>query len=456
MSINYNFEEYVLLKRDKIKISSKDIQKGDIFLALKGKSFHGNKFIDSAIKKGAKYCLTDNNNYRQNKKIICVENIYDYLNELAIRKRNLYKGKVIGITGSAGKTTFKETLVFFLKKYHSISFSKKSYNNKLGVLISLLNINLQSAYSIFEIGTNNFGEIKNLTKIVRPSEIFITNIQSTHLENFKSKNNIAKEKSDIFVSKYNTNRKKLYLNITNKPENIIISKAKKEKNLKIIFINKFSKKYFIKKIIAKKNSYQVIFSINKKLININTTSLIMFRLINLLFCYAFFNENYLEIDTITKRYKYLKPVDGRGLIHNILLNKLKIKIIDESYNANPDTMTQSINYFNNVKKANNKKILILGNMNELGENSYKLHLNLLKQLDNSIFKFVILSGKFFERTIKKLDNPSNEFIYFENKNKIMKFLEKHVHNNDIILIKCSNSTEINNFTKDLLKKGNLI
>ncbi len=456
MSIKNKFEKYLVFRKEKLKISSEEIKKGDIFIALKGKNFHGNKFISSAIEKGARFCLTDNKYYEKNEKVIYVNNIFEYLKNLAKRKRQLYNGEVIGITGSAGKTTLKETLAFFLKKNNTISFSKKSYNNELGVLISILNVNLDSAYAIFELGTNNFGEIKNLTKIIQPSQIFITNIQSTHLENFKSQSNIAREKSDIFVSKYNKNRKKLYLNITTKQENIILQKAYKEKKLKLIRIDNFSKKYFIKNILKKKQSYEVNFSINKKLMTLNFKNPIKFRLNNLLFCFAFFSENYLEINTIAKRYKYLRPVEGRGLIHKLYLNNIKINIIDESYNANPDTMIQSIEYFNNIKKVNRKKILILGNMNELGHNSYKFHLNLLKKLDKFLFRFVILCGKFYERSVKKLLNPNNELICLDSKNKIMTFLNKNLHNDDTILIKCSNSTEINKFAKELLKKGNLI
>ena len=452
MNTKLKFEKYVISKRDKLKISSKDIKKGDIFIALKGKNFHGNKFIKSSINKGARYCLTDNSNFTQNEKVIFVKNIFNYLNELAIRKRELYKGKVIGITGSAGKTTLKETLAYFLKKKYSISYSQKSYNNELGVLVSLININLNSSYAIFEIGTNNFGEIKNLTKIIRPTEIFITNIQSTHLENFKSRNNIAKEKSDIFISKYNNNRKKIYLNICSDSEDILLKKAKKEKNLKIIRIDKFSKKYLIKKILPFKNSYQVTLLINKKNINIISRSIEMHRLNNLLFCLAFYKENSLNINSILKRFKLLKPVEGRGSIHKIFLKNKKLTIIDESYNANPDTMIQSIKYFKDIKKNNNKKIVILGTMNEMGKKANMLHLNLLRELDKSIFKFVILCGEFFERSIEKFVNPRNEFIIIKNKNKIMKFVTEKVHNNDIILIKCSNSTEVNSFAKEILKK----
>ncbi len=452
MNILNKIENYILQKKNKLKISSKDVKNGDVFIALKGKRFHGNKFIDASIQNGAKFIITDNKNFKKNEKILYVRNINIYLKNLAIVKRNKYKGKVIGITGSAGKTTLKETLAFFLKKNYLISFSIKSYNNELGVLISLLNLDLKSEFSIFEIGTNNFGEIKYLTSLIKPSEIFITNIQSTHLQNFKSKNNIAKEKSDIFLLKYNNQRKKLYLNITSKEEKILINKAIKEKKLKVIRIDKYSKNYFIKKILPYKNYYSVFFYINRKIVVLNFSTLIEFRLNNLLFCFAFFCENSLKIKTISEQFKYLKPVNGRGLIHKINFYKKKLSIIDESYNANPDTMLQSINYFQNIKKPNNKKILVLGNMNELGDKSINLHFNLLQKLDKHIFKFVILSGEFFKISIKKLNKPKNEYIYIQNNKEIMNYLKKYAHNNDIILIKCSNATEINKFTNILLKR----
>ncbi len=456
MNLKSKFEKYIIINKNKIKISSKDIQRGDVFLALQGNKIHGSKFIRSSISNGAKYCVTDDIKFSKNKKVIYVQNIIKYLTELAKIKRNLYRGKVIGITGSAGKTTLKETLAYFLNKKFSISYSIKSYNNELGVLISLLNLNLKSNYSIFEIGTNNFGEIKYLTKIVEPTEIFITNIQSTHLQNFKTKTNIAKEKSDIFIYKYNKQNRKLYLNPINTYENYIYTRANKEKKLKVVCIDKKSKKYFIKKIINKKNFHEVIFFINKKLITLEVKSLIKFRLINLLFCYAFFSENSINYDVIEQKHKNLKPVDGRGLGHDIIINKNKIKIIDESYNANPDTMYQSVQYFFNLKKMSFKKILILGDMNELGKNSDMMHTQLIKYVDTLSFRLIILCGEFMQRSIKKLNNLRNEFIILNNKNKIMGFLKNNVHNNDTILIKCSNSTEVNKFTRDLLKKGNVV
>ena len=212
MDLNKKISKYIIDNSNKIKISSIDIKKNDIFIAIKGKKYHGNKFIGDAFKFGARYCITDKKctEIKKRENILIVENIYSYLKNISVQKRSLFNGEVIGITGSAGKTSLKEYLSFYLKKKYNISASIKSYNNNLGVMISILNMNINSNFAIFEIGTNNFNEIRDLTKLVKPSQIFITNILSTHLKNFKNKKNIAIEKSDIFKKKYNPNAKILF------------------------------------------------------------------------------------------------------------------------------------------------------------------------------------------------------------------------------------------------------
>jgi len=241
MELIEKIRKYVINTNNKIKINTKEINKNDVFIALQGSNNHGNKFINNAFNVGAKYCITDKkiNQINNNKKnILFVENIFSFLQELSIKKRSLYEGMVIGITGSAGKTSLKETLNFFLKKNFKVSSSIKSYNNNLGVMLSILNMNMYSNFAIFEIGTNNFNEIRDLTKLVKPSQVFITNILSTHLENFKTKKNIAKEKSDIFKFKFNPLANTLYFQMNTKEEAIIYNIAKKEKLKTIIKIGK--------------------------------------------------------------------------------------------------------------------------------------------------------------------------------------------------------------------------
>ena len=133
---------YLIKNKNKLKINSKDLVRGDVFLCLKGKKTHGNKFIKEAIQKNVKYIITNKkfNFKKYEEKILIVNDVLKFIFEIATIKRNIFKGKVIGVTGSAGKTSVKENLNFFLSSVSNVSVSIKSYNNYLGVLLSLTNI----------------------------------------------------------------------------------------------------------------------------------------------------------------------------------------------------------------------------------------------------------------------------------------------------------------------------
>ena len=179
-------ESYLVKNKDILKINSKDIKKNDVFIALKGSKYHGNRFINKAISNGAKYIISDKEtpSKKKNKNILIVNNGRLFLSKIAHKKRNLFKGKIIAITGSLGKTSVKENLKYFLSLKTKVSASIKSYNNELGVLLSIINSNLKTHINIYEVGTNNFNEIKKLTTIINPHQVIITNITETHLENF--------------------------------------------------------------------------------------------------------------------------------------------------------------------------------------------------------------------------------------------------------------------------------
>jgi len=458
MKLEDRFIKYLINSSNKIKINSQDIKKNDIFLALKGSNFHGNKYINDALIAGAKFCITDKN-FKQahnSEKILLVKNIENFLFNLSERKRSLYDGKVIGITGSAGKTSLKEYLKFFLEKKFKVSASIKSYNNNLGVMISILNLDLKSDYAIFEIGTNNFFEIRELTKLVRPSQIFITNIQSTHLKNFKNKKNIAKEKSDIFRNKYNPLAEILYFQKISKEEELIYNIAKKEKLKKIIPIGKTEDGSYIAQVKKLESQY----NINLKILNKNYKIIIdeyeEKNILNLIFLLTFFILNKINTKIIINNnyYYYKAPkVEGRGSIHNFLLNNFKIRLIDQSYNANPETMIESIKNFSIIKNNNRDKFLILGNMNELGLKSHDLHIKVIKEIEKYQFNEVILSGDFFKKALSMFSKLKNNYVYKISGQNIMSYLKNKLHKNAIIMVKCSNKTEVNNFVKLLkLKK----
>ena len=181
----------------------------------------------------------------------------------------------------------------------------------------------------------------------------------------------------------------------------------------------------------------------------------LLRIRNILFCIAFFILNKLDNNIVINNIDKFKPVIGRGLVFKKKINGIKVKFIDETYNANPDTMKQSIEYFNFLDSKNFDKILILGNMNELGKNTPKFHIEILKFVENFKFTYVILCGKFLQSAIKKIDKPFNEFIILNNENDILNYISDNLHKNAIILAKCSNSTSVNTFGSKFIKaKGN--
>jgi len=454
-SLKTSIKNYLLKTEEKLKINSNNISNGDVFIALKGINTHGNTYIKYALKKGARYIITDKKSDLPNnqKKILIVKDTLNFLLTIATKKRNIFKGKVIGITGSVGKTTVKENLKFFLSLTSTVSASIKSYNNYLGVLISLININLRSDFAIFEIGTNNFNEIKELTTIIIPQQIIITNIFPTHLENFKTTKNIAKEKSDIFNLKYNSKVQLLILPNTNKDELFLFNKAKKMRISKIVTLGKkINSNYCIKKIVKKTNKIsKTKIKTNKKLFEIEVNSNLYHQIHNVILCFIIFQFNNLDLEKFFANAKIVPRIEGRGLEKTISINNKRVILIDESYNASPITMKICINYFQKLKvKKNQKKYLILGDMYELGHTSNKYHREIIKELLESNIDNVILCGELFKSVLNTKMIKTGKIMHVSEEDEIMQFLKKNLHNNDIILIKGSNSTKVNNFAKMLI------
>jgi len=454
MNMN-KIKDYILQNFNKVKINSVDILCGDVFIALLGKNDHGASFIKNALENGASFVITDKvlEKKNVNKKIIIVENVLDFLYLIAKEKRKIFKGKIIGITGSVGKTSVKENLIFFLKNSFKVSSSIKSYNNYLGIIISLLNLDLNSDYAIFEIGTNDFYEIRKLTSIIKPSQVIITNIYPTHLEKLINTKNIAEEKSDIFNPIYNNNTQIAILANENDDEKSIVKKAFKLKLFKIItFGNNQSSDIKSVKIQTFDSFHS---KINLKYQNSKLSFMIpnnqVLRINNILICLCIFIFNKINLDIFTSVSMNVPLVEGRGLEQNIIFNKKNIKFIDESYNASPKSMKTAIDFFSDLKtNKNQKKFLILGDMKELGKYSNFYHKDLLNYIYNKKLENIIICGECMKIALDK--NISRNFILMLDKDIILKYLDKNLSNNDIILIKGSNSSITNEIAKNLLKR----
>ena len=453
-NLNFSQNNFLLnkiLKKNKkiyfngVSIDSRTLKKNNLFLAIKGKKNDGISFIDNALKKGAKCIVTSSNIKKNHEKIIKVKNSISFLNNFAKLKRDHSLAKIIAVTGSAGKTSLKNLLKDLLSNFGKTYHSPKSFNNHLGVPLSLSNLSTEDKFGVFEVGMSKSGEIRNLTKIIKPHIGIITNIGEAHMENFKNINGIAQAKSEIIeqIQPLGT----IILNRDDKFFNYLFQKAKSYK-LKILTFGAHEKADVkIQNIKRKKNFSEIFIKIENKIIDVKIKDINVY---NLLACITVLKELNLSVSKIKAKLKILTSPEGRGKKHSIFRYKKKFKLIDESYNANPSSVKNAVYKFSMIKKNNFKKYLILGDMLELGPKSKKYHEDVSKVINNSDIDKVFVKGKKTIFTYKQL-NKNKRGNILQNNEDIDIILSDMISNNDHLMIKGSNATGLNNFSKKMIK-----
>ena len=428
-----------------LAIDSRVIKKNNLFLTLKGKNNDGIKFVPEAIKKGAKYIISSKKIKKFKSRTIRVGNETKFLKDFALKKRNLSTAKIIAITGSAGKTSLKNLSKELLQNFQETFCSPKSYNNHFGVPLSLSNLKTKYKYCILEVGMSKAGEINLLTKLIRPHIGIITNIGEAHIENFKNLKGIAEAKGEIINNVENGGT--MILNRDDKYFKYFQKKAKK-KNLKILTFG-FSKKANIYPVNVKKNDKKIKLKVrtSKYILDFEIKNI---NIYNVLSSLALMEELGLNLRKAIKYYKKFQPSDGRGKIHNVKRYKKSFKLIDESYNANPLSVKNAIENFKSIKKVNFKKYLLLGDMLELGKKSDYLHKDISKVINRSDIDKVFIKGTKTLITYKNIDKNKRGNIFQQGED--LDFtLNNIIANNDYLMIKGSNATGLNNFTKKIIK-----
>ncbi len=428
-----------------IAIDSRIIKKGNLFLTIKGKNNDGSKFISEAIKRGASYIVSSKKFKKFKKKIIHVNNEITFLNNFALGKRTYTNAKILGITGSAGKTSLKNLVNNLLENYGKTFCSPKSYNNHFGVPLSLSQLSTNHKFGIFEIGMSKVGEIKFLSNLVKPHIGVITNIGEAHIENFNNLKGIANAKGELIDNIHKNGT--IILNRDDKYFGYLKKKAK-QKNLKVITfgLNKKSDVYPFKiiKINNKKKLKVKIFNQNYfvEIGNLN--------IYNVLASLAILKILNLDINRIIKYYRKYESTPGRGKIYKIFRYQKFFKLIDESYNANPLSVKTAIQNFNAIKKKNFKKYLLLGDMLELGKKSDVLHKNLSEVINKSDIDKVFVKGNKSLITYKYILKKKRGNILQQDED-IDSTLNDVISNNDYLMIKGSNATGLNNICKRIIK-----
>jgi len=433
------------------RINSQEINKNDIFFAIKGKKNDGNKFISEAFKKKASISIVNIINKNNNKKYqVKVNDTLEFLTKSSKIYRQNLNTNIIAITGSCGKTTLKELLGNSLKQVSKVGISPKSYNNKYGVPLSLFNLNQKDDYGVLEIGMDKKGEIDYLSKIVQPDVSIITNISYAHAKNFRNLKQIALAKSEII-----NNTKDNGFIILNADDNFfwLHKKLAIKRNLKILSFGIRNKNSNIKLLNIKKeaNKYKVTIKIN----NFKTYFLIQNdfqnNILNILATLAVMSI-YLDISKIDKNiFNNFKTPKGRGDISKIKLNNKSLNLIDESYNSNPLSLKSAILNFDKIKSSKSKKYLLLGDMLELGKYSKKLHRSIGKIINGTKIDKVFVKGHkalFIFNSISKLKRGR----VLNNNSEIINLIKNDLNNNDYLMVKASNATGFNvmiNRMKDL-------
>jgi UDP-N-acetylmuramoyl-tripeptide--D-alanyl-D-alanine ligase len=386
-----------------VSTDTRKIIPNSIFFALKGKNFNGNNFANDAIKKGANYVVIDDKiekKYDENP-YIKVDNSLETLQNLAKYNRLQSYAKIIALTGSNGKTTTKELIKSVLEvKYNTIS-TDGNLNNHIGVPLSLLKIKPETEIALIEMGASNFGEIEFLTNLTHPDIGYITNFGKAHLEGFIDLNGVISAKTELYKWLIK-NDKTLLINYDDIEQKKFLNKNSisfgKNENSNYHFEN-ISKNY----VGAKYNGINVITNLYGDYNFSNLCAAISIGL----------NFN-IDINEISNKLKNFNLSINRSEY----IEKKNKKIILDAYNANPTSMKSAIESF---EKVEGNKIVILGDMFELGKYQKQEHEKIIEVCNSKKIDKCIFIGEIFYRLKNNISSNyfyKNKTDFFKNNNQI--------------------------------------
>ncbi len=396
-----------------ITTDSRKVSNGEIYFALKGEHFNGNDFAEKALEKGASFVVVDEKKVVKDERYILVEDVLETLQNLAQHHRRQFEIPILAITGTNGKTTTKELIAEVLETTYIVHFTQGNFNNHIGVPLTLLAMKENTEIAVIEMGANHPFEIEFLCKIAEPTHGLVTNVGKAHLEGFGGFNGVIKTKGEMydyiaqnkgvaFVNKGEDHLTKMALNCNKKIE------YGNDKYIKYQTANPFLK------------------------VNWKTSDSNMLINTNLVGSYNFNNVQtaisigtYFKVsnENIVAALENYKPKNNRSQFIQLNSNQ----IILDAYNANPTSMEKALINFGEIKK--DKKIVILGDMLELGEVSDIEHIKIYQLATKLNFENIFTVGKEFS----KIDQINN----FNDINTLKESFNWNMYNQTLFLIKGS-------------------
>lgn len=413
---------HLFLEKENVSTDTRNIIKDSIFFALKGENFNANQFAQQALDNGASYVVVDDKNVVKSSKFILVDDVLTTLQNLANHHRKQFKIPVIGITGSNGKTTTKELIYTVLSKKYNTLATQGNLNNHIGVPLTLLSLKKDTEIAIIEMGANHIGEIEFLSNIAEPNFGIITNIGKAHIEGFGSYQGVVQTKSELykFIKQsegflFVNEDDELLMDLSSEINRIGYGENAKNHDFKLV-----------------ESSPNLKIAWDNNIITTNLYGKYNFPNIMAAICIGnYFNVDEQDIiDAITN---YIST-NNRSQFAKIAGNTYYL----DAYNANPTSMNAAVDTFIEGKFSN--KLMILGDMLELGNISYEEHLNIIEKALNNQLETIFVGNNFFElsdkyKTVKQLH-------FFKNHEEVISWFSNNQPKNKNILVKGSRGIKL--------------
>jgi UDP-N-acetylmuramoyl-tripeptide--D-alanyl-D-alanine ligase len=412
---------YKLLKESNgVSTDSRSVRSGQIFFALRGRNFNGNKYAAEAISRGASVSVIDDPAF-ESEKTLLVEDTLLQLQELAKFYRNLLDIPVLAITGTNGKTTTKELIAAVLSRKLKVHFTQGNLNNEIGVPLTILSTPANTEIMVIEMGANHPNEIRKLCEIGRPGYGLITNIGKAHLEGFGSFEGVVKAKSELYEYLKEVDGIALYNDQNRLLTDLILTLG----NRAVPYSNPAGIKLRTG-LSSSAINVEATVKYGHETHRLKSSLFGHYNLDNIKAAIAtglFFRVGMTEILSAIEEYR---PGNNRSQVTRTSRNTL----VCDSYNANPVSMLMALRSFSGIRGT--KKLLILGDMFELGDQSNDEHIRILREVESLGFNDVLLVGQCFSRLAGQ-----TRYRTFTNVEELRYFLEQEAVAGKTILIKGS-------------------
>jgi len=423
----------VFQKSTGVCTDTRTLKKEQLFFALHGPNFNGNEFTEKALEAGAAFVVVDETSpFKENKRLIKVENTLATLQYLASYHRQKLNTPIIALTGSNGKTTTKELIRAVLSKKYNLLATHGNLNNHIGVPLTLLQLKKHHQLAIIEMGANHKNEIKSLCEIVQPNWGYITNFGKAHLEGFGSEQGVIEGKSELYHYLIKNNRQILING--DDPKQVELTKSFK--------VVQFGRKDLHEILIKPNNIIKGELELTLEGKTFKSPLHGAYNLTNLAAAIAFGKLFEVPLKQIQEAVKVYQSDNNRS--QKLMIKKTQI--ILDAYNANPSSMEVAIQAFKQNPKEN--KAVILGDMFELGSESQKEHENILQLCLDLEIETVFAIGTNFTKT--QIEHPS--LSKFEILTDFIHYLELREFNFEAVLIKGSRSMKLEDIIPFLKSK----